>query len=219
MRTLTLPPPTLSLEVRDRWTRRRDGALVWRAWESRATACGVFREEFVAWALVNQRQRCAYCTLEMSVDRSRLHSVDHIAPKLKYPRWTYEAVNLVLACYSCNLTLKGEFDCVVLPEGESPDSVAYEDCRFLHFHPYLDDARTHFEGGWDGTIDNAPTPLVALNEKALATANFFQLLSPGRYLAWVAEHADMKRSGEDELLSQADRERKRAIQIEVNNRR
>jgi uncharacterized protein (TIGR02646 family) len=162
--------------------------------------CAAFRVEFIRWALANQDQRCAYCGLTIQVSQSRTESVDHVAPKGKYRRWAYEPLNLVLACFTCNSTLKKESDVVLIPAGFTADTANYQDCDFEIVHPYLDTSSRHLRGGWDGTLNSPPEAIVGLTQKGRNSMEMFRLADPGKLKAWDGEYLSMVTHAEDESL-------------------
>lgn len=107
-----------------------------------------FKRDFREWALSNQGGVCAYCCLPIGpVDYRRGNHLDHFAPKAigKYPQWSFEPLNLLLACEACNSSLKTTFD-PVLTLGNS-----YVGCSFSIVHPYFDDVVLEVSGTYDGS--------------------------------------------------------------------
>jgi uncharacterized protein (TIGR02646 family) len=82
-----------------------------------------------------QNCKCAYCEellLKGGVE------VEHIANKAVYIAFTFEPLNLVSSCKSCNSTVnKGAKDTI-----QTYNSV-YERCVFLIVHPFLDNPDEH----------------------------------------------------------------------------
>src|SRR5690606_29550423 len=94
-------------------------------WNGKAKAVKVFKDEIMEQGLVIQSGRCAWCTLEVGESGRRTAHRDHIAPKARYPAWTFVPKNLVVACEYCNgFLVKGETDTV------ASLSDHYEDCDF-----------------------------------------------------------------------------------------
>lgn len=89
--------------------------------------------------LRNQSSICAYCGLDLGGTSEG--QIEHIAPKAKYPHFTFEKDNLAMACHFCNgFSKKGNHDTISL---SSPN---YSSCSFKLVHPYFDDPRDHY--GW-----------------------------------------------------------------------
>ena len=84
---------------------------------------------------------CIYCGMDLNVTSG--NQIEHIAPKARYPKFTFERFNLVLACSLCNGFEKkeraGYWDTVAQP------SDIYEDCEFRIVHPYFDEPEDHLE--------------------------------------------------------------------------
>ncbi len=106
------------------------------AWVNDTRGAKKFKSELSAALKKSQENRCAYCGARFQ--GARPHR-DHIAPKgaQLHPEWSFHTRNLVLACYDCNSSRKGEFDTVVVK------SSYYRRTKFNIVHPYLDDPREH----------------------------------------------------------------------------
>lgn len=65
-----------------------------------------YNKPYVKTALIEMfHHKCAYC--ETKHESAALH-IEHYRPKKKYPRYTFEWQNLLLACITCNTVYKGE---------------------------------------------------------------------------------------------------------------
>lgn len=143
-------------------------------WES-GIGVTAFKEEFVQWALTNQHWRCAYCCLPVGViDERRPFSLDHIAPKGQglYPQFTFERLNIVVACTACNERLKNRSDTVHIL------SVSYSSCSFNIVHPYFDDVENHISGSYLGGAIEVSVPRI-LSPRGAKTIELFALDAPG----------------------------------------
>ncbi|WP_411700461.1 hypothetical protein [Conyzicola sp.] len=161
MRSLTRPDPTLTLEPR----RRADGSLP--SWSRKRKSI----EKFVAWALANQSDQCAICGYFVGdVADRRAWSIDHFAPKgdTLYPQWTFEPLNLIVTCHSCNSIFKQDFDSVTLVGRD------YADSSFLLVHPYLDSIERHIEGTYAGRSRRVGAPRPQ-SPKGRTTIELFRL--------------------------------------------
>ena len=118
---------------------------------------------------VLQSNRCAYCGARLHEKRPHR---DHIAPKSPHFKWTFWPMNLVLACYCCNVDCKGEVDTV--------DVVApsYRRSTFNIVHPFLDDPAEHLNFG----LDEKAILVSAKNgsPKGDRTIELFNLMDPER---------------------------------------
>ena len=161
MRTLTKPSTTVTLTPGP----RPDGTLP--NWSRKLKSI----QKFVAWALANQRDQCAICGYFVGdIANRRAWAVDHFAPKGKslFPQWTFEPLNLVVTCHSCNSIFKRDFNSVatVAPK--------YADSDFVLVHPYLDAVDIHLTGTYAGGSRRVGAP-VAHTSKGRTTIRLFNL--------------------------------------------
>lgn len=169
MRTLRKPAPDVNLTPRP----RTNGTLP--AWSRRANEV----KEFVAWALANQQYQCAFCGFVVgNVAERRAWSVDHFAPKgwNLYPQWTFEPLNLIVACHVCNSVFKHEYDSV---DVKAPN---YVDCKFFLVHPYLDSVDDHLVGTYSGGSQEVGAPWGS-SPKGRKTIEKFRLDDPNYLMA------------------------------------
>lgn len=86
--------------------------------------------------LNEQNGLCAYC--ESLLQKGGI-SIDHIAPKGKYPDFVFETMNLVTSCNVCNGSgRKGQTDTI-----SNPINPIYVKNTFLYVHPRLDNPDDH----------------------------------------------------------------------------
>ncbi|MGS0757857.1 HNH endonuclease, partial [Roseateles sp. GG27B] len=76
--------------------RQSDKPTLWKRSTGRP---GNFKRDLTISLKSGQDRRCAYCG---SFLFEKYPHRDHIAPKERYPDWTFRPDNLVLACYACN---------------------------------------------------------------------------------------------------------------------
>jgi hypothetical protein len=177
---LASPPSEMTVTAADRLA--RGGG--WRKWRSTAQAVTSFRETFRLWALQNQDGRCAFCRLPIGVEHRRTNTIDHFAPKGLHAYWTYEPLNLLAVCESCNSEVKGEWDPVI---GTPLNPFPYEDAVFEILHPYLDlDFSTHLDGGLDAS-GNEPRALRGLSPRGVRTISALRLDDQGIVAMWIQE--------------------------------
>jgi uncharacterized protein (TIGR02646 family) len=88
-----------------------------------------------------QGDDCIYCGMPFGVTSGK--QVEHIAPKGagRYPRFTFEPLNLALSCSLCNGFEKKERDAYW--DTIDLDRPNYEDCTFRIVHPYFDIPEQH----------------------------------------------------------------------------
>jgi hypothetical protein len=186
-----LARPQMHLDARAR--KSRGGG--WRDWDSGASATRHFKKAFVTWALQNQQNSCAFCCLEIDHDGvRRTPTAEHIAPKEGYPQWTFESLNLIMACGSCNSHFKHVYDPVV---GHSDD---YEDIVLTIVHPYLDKVSDHIRGGYLGGL-LAPVTPEPLSIKGLETISLFNLIDPGLRKQWDYCYIQARKEEAERFLS------------------
>ena len=117
--------------------------------------------------LTNQNDICGYCGLDLGGTSEG--QIEHIAPKAKYPQFTFEKENLVMACHFCNgFSKKGNHHTI-----DALDTV-YSICTFKLVHPYFDDPSIHYQ--W---ISNDKKIIIGgLTPKGLYSIKIFGLDNP-----------------------------------------
>lgn len=97
-----------------------------------------------------QDGKCAYCMSTLNPVVRNLGDLpldgdrEHIAPKSIHPDFIFEPLNLVLACITCNRTLKKDEDTIQILNN------IYRNCQFKIIHPILDNVSDHI--GFDRGI-------------------------------------------------------------------
>jgi uncharacterized protein (TIGR02646 family) len=93
--------------------------------------------------LLIQGNYCIYCGLHF--DLSGVSEREHIAHKAKYPQFTFQPLNIALACHFCNGPLKkGTKDTITTLNRK------YSKCKFKIVHPYFDNFFNHIEASTKG---------------------------------------------------------------------
>lgn len=88
--------------------------------------------------LANQNDICGYCGLDLGGTSEG--QIEHIAPKARYPQFTFERENLVMACHYCNgFSKKGNHNTIFTL------NPVYNLSVFKLVHPYIDDHSLHYE--------------------------------------------------------------------------
>jgi hypothetical protein len=110
-----------------------------KRWDkSRAQLVTRFKTTIMTHGMAVQDSRCAWCTLPVGAAGHRTAHRDHIAPKERYPQWTFTPMNLIVACEYCNgFAVKHDLDTIEVVQAE------YEQCTFWIVHPYLDIVSDH----------------------------------------------------------------------------
>ncbi|BFU78774.1 hypothetical protein ALC152_19890 [Arcobacter sp. 15-2] len=97
-----------------------------------------------------QDGKCAYClsplnpTVRNEGDLPLDGDREHIVPKSIHPTFIFEPLNFVLACITCNRTLKKDVDTIKVFNTD------YQNCEFKIIHPILDNVDEHI--GFDKGI-------------------------------------------------------------------
>jgi uncharacterized protein (TIGR02646 family) len=155
-------------------------------WEGKAKAVKKFKEEILKQGLLIQGNKCAWCTLKVDSDGRRTAHRDHIAPKAKFPKWTFLAKNLIIACEYCNgFAVKGEINTISKVENN------YEDCVFHLVHPYFDDPTLHLE--FLSENDELLVTIRSLTPKGRWTIDNLQLDTPGATIERAKERLHERR--------------------------
>ena len=137
-------------------------------WNGKAKAVKSFKAEALKHGLSIQDHRCAWCMLEVGERGRRTAHRDHIAPKGRYPAWTFLPKNIVVSCEYCNgFLVKGETDTVMTSAAD------YDHCDFRLVHPYLDKPTEHISFYGDDDADGVL--LRAVTDKGRWTIDLFRL--------------------------------------------
>ncbi|MEG3079345.1 hypothetical protein R3F64_05665 [Halomonas sp. 5021] len=118
-----------------------------------------------------QNEKCAYCGLTLG-ETSR-YEIEHFAPKggqvrPQHPEYTFEVINLVLACNLCNCSYKkGVYDPIV----HGKKALDYRRCDFRIVHPHLDDHSIHYS--WAN--GNNSILIQGISPKGLESIRLFEL--------------------------------------------
>lgn len=213
-----IPLPEPPLPMRLSLAERLDPSGAWIDWESRTGPRKTFVDDLRDWAKVNQSGRCAFCLLSITPTARREADLDHVVPKAsgKYPEWTYEALNLVLACSWCNRRIKKAEDFLVPPK---PHVDKYREVALRIVHPYLDQRReAHFIGGYLGGT-RRPSFIRDASPRGAATIDFFKLGTHEHLEMWRQEHRGEVRRQRRNALSGAMKIRLAAMLKELGVRR
>ncbi|WP_299211224.1 hypothetical protein [uncultured Tateyamaria sp.] len=141
------------------------------AWNTQTNDVKAFKVAIMDHGIEVQNTRCVWCTLEVAEEGHRTAHRDHIAPKGKHGRWTFEPLNLAISCEYCNgFKVKGEVETVVTVAAN------YADVEFLIVHPYLDNTAEHIR-----FVDNGagyPIVIEGLSPRGIWTIDTMKLASP-----------------------------------------
>mgnify|MGYP002518652120 FL=1 len=114
--------------------------LVAGDWESQSKGIVSFKNNLREHMFYQQKFRCAYCRLEVSIATSFLQR-EHIVPKISYPQWMFLSQNLCIACDKCN---NYKWDKEVLNDPNTIDYPSNSDA-FKIIHPFIDRYSDHID--------------------------------------------------------------------------
>jgi uncharacterized protein (TIGR02646 family) len=144
-------------------------------WES---VTANFKDWIRTVAFINQFGTCCYCALEIDSERSRMADIEHFAHKVKYPQWTFDPDNLLLACKHCNQTRKRTYDTVRVT------GASYRGSDFWIVHPYLDHVPDHIRGGFYN-ISHPPSIPLPNSLEGARSIRLFALQSMPKLEEWT----------------------------------
>lgn len=185
MRQLQAPVWAVDQKVKTYTKGERKGE--WRDWDDNYDGVKEFKSNFLSNMLMLQDKRCAVCSLKIdAASARRKRTIDHFVPKGRYPRWTFEILNLVICCSVCNEHFKSEFD--PLPNPYWPNlNVPYAIQNFSIIHPYIDLVSEHIGGGYD-VSSVFPKLIYSKSFKGDGTIRLFNLDRYGLWLEWVSDY-------------------------------
>ena len=171
-----------------------------KRWVGRAKPVLEFKSQVLKQGLVIQLEQCAWCTLPIGEKGRRTAHRDHIAPKAKYPLWTFLPKNIVIACEYCNgFAVKGDIDTV------ASATETYDECVFYVVHPYLDEPLEHLS--FVGDAGGINIIIESQSEKGRWTIENLKLDTPGATMERAKSHMHRQRmndlSAEDQALFSA----------------
>lgn len=86
---------------------------------------------------------CCYCRLSMSQWHRITIDTEHVLPKQKFPKYTFEVRNLNISCKRCNMGIKGADVSFYLG---APDEVdPFKSDLYSFIHPNLDNVGEHLQ--------------------------------------------------------------------------
>ncbi len=119
-----------------------------------------------------QNEKCVYCMQDIDTRTSYDGDREHFSNKERYPQFTFEKRNLLIACITCNRPLKNRYDTIEILNHD------YSQCTFRIVHPLLDNVDDHI-AFWEDVI------IYAITDKGLKTIEVFKLDDP--YIQKVRE--------------------------------
>lgn len=147
------------------------------AWKTKKKNIKIFKEIVMKHGLLEQKNRCVWCTLGIGSRARRTPHRDHIAPKEPYSTWTFEVLNIAISCEYCNgFAVKSSLDTV------NKISTVYSEIEWRIIHPYFDNTEEHiiFHGADESIIKG-------LSDRGLWTIDKLKLDDPGLTLERVKD--------------------------------
>lgn len=93
--------------------------------------------------LTAQNYQCCYCKMTKQEDHGLVWDVEHILPKILYPKFTFEPLNLAVACKECNRS-KWDND-IVIDNSKLNDKYFSTSKNISIVHPHLDKYEDHLK--------------------------------------------------------------------------
>lgn len=97
------------------------------------------REHFLS----AQNYQCCYCKMTKQEDHGLTWDVEHILPKILYPKFTFEPLNLAVSCKECNRS-KWNND-IVIDSSKLNERYLSTSTNISIIHPHLDRYEDHLQ--------------------------------------------------------------------------
>lgn len=105
-------------------------------WDDNKAKTNLIKGRISTHTLRVQNIQCVYCE-RLFIKLSP--QIEHIADKATYKQFSYEPLNLAVACSDCNGPGNKHSEDTIEVINEN-----YKDCTFKMVHPYLDNVEEHF---------------------------------------------------------------------------
>lgn len=92
--------------------------------------------------LLTQNYQCCYCKMTKQEDHGLVWDIEHILPKILYPKFTFEPLNLAISCKECNRA-KWNKD-VIIEHSRLNDRYA-SSSNISIIHPHFDKYEDHLQ--------------------------------------------------------------------------
>lgn len=93
--------------------------------------------------LIAQNYQCCYCRMTKQEDHGLVWDVEHILPKILYPQFTFEPLNLAISCKECNRA-KWNKD-VIIEHSKLDERYISTSSNVSIIHPHLDTYEDHIQ--------------------------------------------------------------------------
>ncbi len=93
--------------------------------------------------LTAQNYQCCYCKMTKQEDHGLVWDVEHILPKILYPQFTFEPLNLALSCKECNRA-KWNKD-IIIEHSKLNEQYLSTSSNVSIIHPHFDKYEDHIQ--------------------------------------------------------------------------
>lgn len=121
------------------------------------------RKEIKDFYIAEQKQKCAYCYLEIPTNNNAVWDAEHIIAKSAAPQFMFEPRNLCVACKDCNIAKKEQDVRVDASRKSFPDKSQH----YRIVHPHFDSYEDHIR--WYGKV------VRPLSDKGITTVEMCNL--------------------------------------------
>lgn len=112
-------------------------------WDNTSEPMTSIRKKIRAHFLSDQNYQCCYCKMTKQEDHGLVWDVEHILPKILYPQFTFEPLNLAVACKECNRS-KWNKDVVIKPSNLGNEYLSTSTGVTI-VHPHFDKYEEHIQ--------------------------------------------------------------------------
>ncbi|MDI3455220.1 MULTISPECIES: HNH endonuclease [Acinetobacter] len=93
--------------------------------------------------LSSQNYQCCYCKMTKQEDHGLVWDIEHILPKILYPQFTFEPLNLAVSCKECN---RAKWNKDVVEKSSNLSNKYLKNSRDITIvHPHLDKYEDHIQ--------------------------------------------------------------------------
>ncbi|WP_272515515.1 MULTISPECIES: HNH endonuclease [Providencia] len=96
--------------------------------------------------IMEQKQKCAYCKVELHTTHGMVWDTEHIIDKDSFPQWTFEPLNLCVSCKDCNQA-KGSR---AVTKSTNYKSFPNKNANYCIVHAHFDNYVDHIEAAVPG---------------------------------------------------------------------
>ncbi|WP_272690891.1 HNH endonuclease [Providencia sp. PROV116] len=96
--------------------------------------------------IMEQKQKCAYCKVELHTTHGMVWDTEHIIDKDSFPQWTFESLNLCVSCKDCN---QAKWNKNVI-KSNNYKKFPSKDANYYIVHAHFDNYVDHIEAAVPG---------------------------------------------------------------------